>query len=59
MNAQTRNLVYTKETDIAHMGLTTSQLDKSNCLVFINIKKFKIFKIRKDYLRIILLLLTI
>ena len=39
---------------MAHTGPTPCQLDKWNCQVFINIKKYEIvFKIRKDRLKII------
>ena len=41
----------TKETEIAHAGHTPDQFGK---WLFINIKKYKMFKIRKDYLGIIL-----
>ena len=38
-----------------HTGPTLYQSDKWNCQVFINSKNYKIvFKIRKDYVRIIL-----
>ena len=36
--------------ETAHTGNTPDQFDKNGCQVFINIKKFKMFKIRKDYL---------
>ena len=43
---------------MAHMGPISCQFDEWNCQVFLNIQKWKImFKIRKDYLRIILFLM--
>ena len=36
--------------ETAHTGNTPDQSDINGCQVFINIKKFKMFKIRKDYL---------
>ena len=44
---------------MAHMSLNYSQFNKYNCQVFININKYKIvFKIRKDYLSIIVFLMA-
>ena len=36
--------------ETAHTGNAPDQSDINGCQVFINIKKFKMFKIRKDYL---------
>ena len=45
--------------ETAHTGNTPDQFDINGCQVFINIKKFKMFKIRKDYLGIILFAMAI
>ena len=60
-NAQTSNPVQTKEMEVAYMEPTPfAKLDKWNCQLLINIKKYKIvFKIRKDHLWIFFLLMTI
>ena len=45
--------------EMADTGPTPSQFNKWNCKVFINIKKYEIvFKIRKDYLRMIFFLMA-
>ena len=49
-----------QEIEMAHMGPIPCIFNKQNCQVLINIKKLKIvFKIRKDYGRIIFFLIAI
>ena len=45
--------------ETAHTRNTPDQFDINDCQVFINIKKFKMFKIREDYLGIILFAMAI
>ena len=52
-------LSVTKDMEMIHTGLTPCQYNKWDCQVFINIKIWKkVFKISKDYIRMIFVLMV-